>query len=248
MSTKLRFLLLLLVVVVYFWISMTDNADSLESGLNEYQIQFIGSDMTIDGRLDEAAWEAAVDVGAFEFPWWEAGEKEQTRARLLWDDEYLYVSFVCDDAYISGVHTERDSPVYDDDCVEVFTSPNPAQLKKYFNVEMNVLGASLEHLHPEGPGTKSDWDPEVKIATTVDGTLNDDTDRDRHWVLEAAIPFSSFAEIAVNTPPLDGDEWRMNLNRLGGKTNKQASQWSPGDPRKFSFHAPQYFGRVRFVK
>ena len=53
---------------------MTDNADSLESGLNEYQIQFIGSDMTIDGRLDEAAWEAAVDVGAFEFPWWEAGE------------------------------------------------------------------------------------------------------------------------------------------------------------------------------
>ncbi|MBT3481890.1 MAG: carbohydrate-binding family 9-like protein [Opitutales bacterium] len=248
MSVKIRLVLLLLVAVTYVWIFVTDEMDPLGRELKEYRIQYTELPITIDGRLDELAWESAVDVDAFEFPWWEAGRKEQTRTRLLWDDEYLYVSFVCEDAYISGEHTERDSPVYEDDCVEVFTSPNPAELNKYFNVEMNVLGASLEHIHPEGPGTKATWDPLVKIATTIDGTLNDDTDIDRSWTLEIAIPFSSFAEVAVHTPPLSGDEWRMNLNRLGGKVNRQASQWSPGDPDDFSFHAPQYFGVVRFAK
>ncbi|MCZ6677613.1 MAG: carbohydrate-binding family 9-like protein, partial [Candidatus Poribacteria bacterium] len=155
---------------------------------------------------------------------------------------------VCEDAYIWAEHTLRDSPVYEDDCVEVFTSPDPDQLEQYFNVEMNVNAASLEFHHPEGPGSKKAWDPEVRIATTVDGTLNDDSDLDQRWILEVAIPFSAFSGVAKNTPPKAGDVWRLNLNRLGGKTNKQKSQWSPGDPDKSSFHAPQYFGRVTFIK
>ena len=44
---------------------------------------------------------------------------------MLWDDKNLYVSFRCQDAHVWGVHTKHDDPVYKDDCVEVFTSPNP---------------------------------------------------------------------------------------------------------------------------
>lgn len=212
------------------------------------EIPFTGSVIKIDGQLDETAWKSGAEVASFEFPWWEQGEKEGTQAKLLWDNDYLYVSFVCEDAHIWAEHTERDSPVYRDDCVEVFTSPDPDQLNKYFNIEMNAIQASLEFSHPEGPGSKVPWDPDVQIATTIQGTLNDDSDVDQGWILEVAIPFAAFSGTAKNTPPLPGNVWRLNLHRLGGKTNAQFSQWSAADSEKIQFHTPQFFGEVRFVK
>ena len=82
------------------------------------------------------------------FPWYEAGKKEQTVAKLLWDDEHLYAAFICEDAHISAEHTERDSEVWKDDTVEVFTAPDPDHPQMYFNLEMNVLGIFLDQFHP----------------------------------------------------------------------------------------------------
>lgn len=224
-----------------------EKMDPLNRPLKSHSVDHTDSTITIDGKLDESAWESATDVGPFEFPW-ESGARESTIVKLLWNDTYLYVSFVCEDTNISAEHTERDSPVYRDDCVEVFTSPNPEQLEKYFNVEMNARAAHLDFFHPEGPGSKEAWDPDIKVATTFDGTLNDESDTDHSWTLEVAIPWNAFSEAAKNIPPHDGDEWRMNFNRLGDKTNPEKSQWSPGDPDNPSFHAPLFFGRVSFKK
>lgn len=207
------------------------------------------SEIKIDGRLNETAWQSTDAVGDFHFPWWKAGRKEQTVAKLLWNDEYLYVAFRCEDAHVWAEQTERDSPVYRDDCVEVFTAPNAAQPFNYFNIEMNVRGVFLDRHHPHGPGKAEipNWNAKgVKIAATVDGTLNDDADTDRSWVLEASIPFANFESVAQHAPPKAGDVWYLNLNRLGGKTNPQYSQWSPGRTERPQFHAPQYFGRVIF--
>ena len=248
MLANLKTILLLFVAATLTLTFAAEETDPLGRRLKSYGIRYTGSAIKIDGRLDEPAWKSAADVGEFEFPWWQQGKKEGTKAKLIWDEDYLYVSFVCEDARIWAEHTERDSPVYRDDCVEVFTSPDPDRLGKYFNIEMNVNEASLEFFHPEGPGSKEPWDPEIQIATTVYGTLNDDRDLDRRWILEVAIPFSAFSAVAKNTPPQVGDTWRLNLNRLGGKTNPQQSQWSAGDPDKRGFHAPQYFGRVTFIE
>lgn len=214
-----------------------------------YTIQRTATPLTIDGKLDEAAWKSAKPVGDFVFPWWKHGKKEQTVAKLLWDDKYLYVSFRCEDMHISGTRTKRDSAVYSDDCVEVFTAPNPDQPNNYFNIEMNVRGAFLDQHHPEGPGkkVKGEWNAKgVKIAVTIDGTLNDDSDTDRAWTLEAAIPFANFAKVAKHTPPKPGDVWHLNLNRLGGETNPQYSQWSSSGTKTPQYHAPKGFGRVTF--
>lgn len=205
--------------------------------------------IVIDGKLDEADWKAARSVGDFRFAWWKKGKKEQTRAKLLWDDKFLYVSFRCEDAHVWGEHTRRDDSVWKDDCVEVFTAPDPKRPENYFNIEMNVRGAFLDQHHPNGPGVrlKREWNARgVKIAVAVDGTLNDDSDTDRGWVLEAALPFANFAKVARHTPPRDGDLWHLNLNRLGGRTNPQYSQWSPSRTRTPQFHAPRDFGRVTF--
>ena len=168
---------------------------------------------------------------------------------MLWDDEFLYVSYECQDAHISAVNTERDSPVYKDDCVELFTAPNPERPVDYFNIEMNVNRAILDRHHPNGPGKPQvpNWNAAgIRIATSVDGTLNDDSDTDRGWVLEVAIPFANFEKVTGRPHPRDGDVWHLNLNRLGGKTNPQHSQWSPGTTPKPAFHAPDTFGRVAF--
>ena len=77
----------------------------------------------MDGRLDEPAWVGAPAVGHFKFAWWQEGDKEQTVAKLLWDDDHLYVAFICQDAHIWAEHTRRDSAVYRDDCVQVFLDP-----------------------------------------------------------------------------------------------------------------------------
>ena len=207
------------------------------------------ANITIDGRLDETAWRNAPTFGDFQFPWWKAGKKEQTVARMLWDDRFVYVAFQCTDGHISATRTEQDSKVYLDDCVEVFVAPNPRRPVDYFNIEMNVNGAILDRHHPEGPGKPQvpNWNASgIVIATSVDGTQNDDTDTDRGWVLEVAIPFANFADVTGKPHPADGDVWHLNLNRLGGETNPQHSQWSPGTTEKPAFHTPDTFGRVTF--
>ncbi len=215
----------------------------------KYTIYRTATPITIDGKLDEPGWFAAPSVGDFQFAWYESGKKEQTVAKLLWDDKYLYVAFLCQDAHISGTRTERDSSVWKDDCVEVFTAPNPDLPNAYFNMEMNVRGAILDSYHPSKKSQKIEgkWNPDgIQIKTSVVGTLNDDGDEDRYWILEAAIPLAGFSHVAKNTPPMAGDVWHMNLNRLGGETNQQFSQWSPGKSEKPQYHRPQDFGRVIF--
>ena len=217
--------------------------------LPHYTVNRADDKMRVDGRLDELAWRNAATFENFTFPWWKNGKQEQTIARMLWDDQFMYIAYECSDAWISAVQTVQDSRVYQDDCVELFTAPNPKRPLNYFNFEMNVNGAILDQHHPDGPGkvNGANWNTQgLLIATTVDGTLNDDTDVDRGWILEVAIPFINFTPVTGQQCPHDGDIWHLNLNRLGGTTNAQHSQWSPGTTAKPAFHAPDTFGRVTF--
>jgi hypothetical protein len=216
--------------------------------LPSYTIYRSGSTIRVDGRLDEPAWLAAPDAGSFQFPWWESGKKEQTVAKLLYDDRNLYVAYLCQDAHIWGEHTQRDSAVYRDDCVEIFVAPDPNRPRAYFNIEMNVLGIFLDQFRLGISGQpEEEWNAKgVRIATSVAGTLNDDGDEDDHWVLEAAIPLENYASMMKIPLPKPGDVWRVGLNRLGGQTNRQHSQWSPSNTPKPAFHVPERFGRMTF--
>jgi DNA-binding beta-propeller fold protein YncE len=229
---------------------LTAPSGNNENDLPRYTAHRADSKIKVDGKLDELAWRNATSFSEFKFAWWTAGKKEQTVARMLWDDEFLYVSYNCQDAHISAVNTDHDSPVYKDDCVEIFTAPNPERPFDYFNIEMNVNRAILDRHHPDGPGKEvPNWDSQgIVIATSISGTLNDDSDKDRGWVLEVAIPFANFAQVTGRPHPRDGDVWHLNLNRLGGQTNPQHSQWSPGTTKTPAFHAPDTFGRVLFSK
>ncbi|MFN0056285.1 MAG: carbohydrate-binding family 9-like protein [Planctomycetales bacterium] len=214
-----------------------------------YEMHRVESPITIDGKLDEPAWFAAPDVGEFHFTWYKEGRRERTVAKLLWDDEHLYVAHVCEDAHITARHKDHDGNIPEDDCFEVIFAPDPGRPEVYFNIEWNVVGGYVDNHRPEGPKKPRAkvWDAEgVRVAGSFVGTLNDDSDTDRSWTAEVAIPLKNFQKFMPHTPPRPGEFWNLNLNRHGGKTNMQYSQWSSGDTPAPSFHTPHRFGKAIF--
>jgi hypothetical protein len=213
-----------------------------------YVIKRTSLPIKIDGQLDDQAWAMAQPVSAFHFNTWKEGEKESTDAKLLWDDQYLYVSYFCHDKHISAFVTERHGPVSKDDCVEIFISPNPDKVTNYYTFEINAIGTMLNRCRTDWWTGGKTWEPEgVVYRTSFHGLpKKEESADDDHWVVELAIPLSNFSHDATHTPPKPGDQWRLNLMRIGGMTNAQASTWSPLLPTQ-GFHTPPAFGWVTFA-
>ena len=213
-----------------------------------FEIPRAGTPIRVDGRLDEPAWLAAPSLSLNEFPWWKSGAKERTIVKLLWDDENLYIAHISQDAHITARHPDRDGKIAEDDCFEIMILPDPANLNRYFNLEWNVIGGLVDNFRPNGPKAPRAprWDADgVQVKGAYEGTLNNDSDTDRWWLVEVAIPFRNFKDYAT-TPPRPGSYWLGNLNRHGGDTNRQFSQWSAGDTPQPSFHTPHRFGKLIF--
>jgi hypothetical protein len=102
-----------------------------QTPIPRYEVKRASSPMVIDGKPDEKAWEAAGKIELI-FPWdSQTGAKQKTIARLLWDENNLYVSYECEDTDIVATHTEHDDPTYLDDAVEIFINPLPSQTTIY---------------------------------------------------------------------------------------------------------------------
>src|SRR5882757_9026806 len=82
--------------------------------LPRYDIVRANSTIVIDGKLDDAAWQRAPAVGDFHFNWWKNGEREPTIAKIMWDNDNLYVGYFCHDKHISARVTQRHGPVSKD--------------------------------------------------------------------------------------------------------------------------------------
>jgi len=215
-------------------------------------IQRTATGIVVDGEADDADWQRATPI-PFVSPWNDV-EKEgnqATVARMLWDDDNLYIVYVCQDPYLDSEVTEHDGPVYEEDAVEIFATPNADDVGTYYGYEMNINGAILDYIAFEGGAERTKdiqfpWESEgVQIATTYDGTLNDHSDTDRNWILEIAIPFDNYRHLGGTIPPQDGDLWRLNLNRTAGYKG-QFNLWSDTHTPTADFHRAIHFGRAIF--
>jgi len=217
-----------------------------------YEVLRTTGPIQIDGRAEESDWDRAGAV-EFIFPWNDVEKegKQGTVARMLWDDSNLYIVYVCEDPYLHSEVVDHDGPVYEEDAVEIFATPNPNDLTAYYGYEMNINGALLDYIAFDAGEHRTEsihfgWQSEgVLIATTYDGTLNKHEDIDTGWVLEIAIPFDNFRNLSGQIPPEEGDLWRINLNRTKGDLG-QFSQWSDTRAEVPSFHHSHFFGRVYF--
>jgi hypothetical protein len=203
-----------------------------------YEVHRARGPIAVDGKLDDAAWKNAPAV-RFVFPWeQQTGAKQATTARLLWDERALYVAYDCDDSEITVRHTRRDDPTYEDDAVEIFLNPDPAQ-DFYYGFEMNARGVLYDYFFAF---------PRVLIKRVdLPGTRLAAAPRPGGWALEVAIPWDELGELAKKTPPAPGTTWTANLNRWDGTVpRRRLSQWSDSGKAEPDPHAPARFGQLVF--
>ena len=221
--------------------------------VEHYTIKKINSKITIDGSLNEDVWSLAKPTKDFVV----LGESQKAKtaafAKILWDEDYLYVGFYCQDLNVWATYQNRDDPLYKEDVVEVYIDPD-GDGKKYIEVEVNPLNTifDLWLTKPWAAGGQgmTDWTMAgLLTATSVDGTVADGSDQDTAWMCEMALPFSEmkFAAATKNFPPLENDKWRFNMYRFdrsftSGKIG-EATGWSQTQGGQ---HEPDRFGVVLF--
>ena len=183
------------------------------------------SPITIDGIPDEVAWQDAPVIDNF---WDISGEGfplplYRTTARILWDDHYLYVSAELEEPNVWAYITQHDAIIYEEPDFEVFIDPdNDGQ--NYYEMEANALGTLFDlfltrpYFTSVGTYINFGWDaPGVKVATHVNGTLNDDSDIDKGWSVEIAIPQKAVAN-NFDKPLKAGSYWRLGFSRVEWQT------------------------------
>ena len=190
-----------------------------EAPLPHYLLRQARGGIDIDGRLDEFDWAAASQINTFTRILNDYGRiANPTRARMLWDDEGLYIAFACRDRNAWALFTEEDDPMWSEEVVEVFIDPDGDGLD-YLELEVNPLNAVVDlrigRVHPDWVSDK-DWDIlGLRTAVQVEGTVNDTTDVDGGWTVEISIPWAAFEPaIAGGGKPRVGDRWRLNLYRI----------------------------------
>jgi len=204
--------------------------------------------IVVDGLLDEPAWLAAEAVQLRE-DGTGGPPRQRTTVRALWDDEYLYVAFHCEDTDIWGITIERDQPIYEQEVVEVFLDADRDGVG-YVEIEVSPLNAVLDLFMLIRDGrTKGLWcwdSPGLRTAVVVEGDpMRKGTD-DRSWTVELAIPFADMLT-APHIPPALGDVWHANFYRIDrAEDGDEFSAWSPTYRR--NYHTPERFGRLVFTE
>ena len=124
-----------------------------------YSAPYAEKAIVVDGRLDDATWATA--------PWTEdfvdiEGDRQpkpalQTRAKMAWDDNFLYVGAELKEPHLQGTLTVRDSVIFHDNDFEIFIDPD-GDTNNYGEFEINTLntGWDLRLTKPYSKGGEAD--------------------------------------------------------------------------------------------
>lgn len=175
----------------------------------------------IDGKLDDAVWQQAPLVPELRKLVGGGEATEKTTVWAAYDDRGLYVAFRCRESQMSKLvarFTERGSPLYQEDDVEVFVIPPRATQTYQFAI--NALGTRSDN-----SGNQADWQA---AATRGAG----------EWTVEAFLPF---AAVGVTASPVGGLPWGMQFGRQQ-KAKGETTSWTPGT----AFIVKESMGEVAF--
>jgi len=237
-----------LTVAAFLLFGSQGAAGQAESQRPRYEVRRAALPVTIDGHVNAMEWSQASPAFEFIFPWeQQTGAKQQTRARLLWDDTHLYIAYEVEDTDIVAQFTERDAWVYRDDTVEIFLNVRPSQIAGYYAIEINVRGALMDYFCADAQYYIKRFQMEgLQTGIQIDGTLNQREDRDRGWSVELAIPWENFSDMA--RVPQARTVLTANLNRWDGvEPNRRLSVWADSRLERPHPHAPAQFGELVFV-
>lgn len=186
----------------------------------------VGSIGHLDGNLDKPFWKDAPWMDDFHDIEGDSRPRpaKQTRVKLLWDDEALYIGAQLSDDTIWATVRNRDELIYIDNDFEVFLAPQDSS-HRYYELEMNAANAVWDLLmeKPQRDCVRRiiGWDIHgLESAVKIDGRLNDPAAQNTGWSLEIRIPWFSLRECGKDEcyptrfAPEPGEIWRMNFSRV----------------------------------
>ncbi|MFT5818924.1 MAG: uncharacterized lipoprotein YddW (UPF0748 family) [Crocinitomix sp.] len=223
---------------------------------------------TIDGQANEKAWEEVpfsdsfMDIEGVKKP------KFDTRFKMMWSGEYLYVFAQLQEPHIWGDLMQRDTVIFYNNDFEIFIDPS-GDGTKYGEIELNarntVWDLFLNKPYRVGGSANDFWNLQsLKTAVHINGSLNNSNDTDTDWSIEMAIPMDALIELK-NKPkslPKEGEQWRINFSRvqwdhdlINGKyerkkvngTFQREYNWVWSNQTRINMHAPEKWGYVQFT-
>lgn len=270
---------LLLILAILSLSSCTGNIDKKKTSPAEllpyhqpsnYICQKV-DDVLIDGKLSESEWsniewtDLFKDIQGDEFP----KPKYNTRVKIAWNDDYLFIAAEIEEPHVWANITKRDEVIFYDNDFEVFIDPD-GDNHHYYELEVNAFETAWDLLltmpYRDFGYAIDSWDINgLKVGVSVQGTINDPSDIDQGWTVEIAIPFMVLEEcISKDGKPSVGDLWRINFSRVEWKTEvkdgKYVKQLNPETGKHYpednwvwspqyhvNMHMPEYWGYLKFA-
>ena len=227
-----------------------------DEDLPTYIVTRTTAPILIDGKLDEKDWKRAEEVALVNNR--EAGEPRlKTTIRFLWNDDYLYAAFYCEDPDAWTIYRKEDDPVWIAESVELLIDPD-GNGKNYYALEIAPNNVKFDAFSLRNHDGKSqyleEWDfLGIKTAVYCQGDGFKKGTKDEYWTTEIALWFPDFWDV-TNIPPRDGDMWWLNAYRqererlkIDGENHPEA-MFVAFSPTQKTFHEPSKFGKIIFKR
>ena len=174
----MRILLFLFFSVCCFVVKAQSNASIIPRDYVAYKAK---QEILVDGQAKETSWEKAswsedfIDIEGQTKPTY------QTRMKMLWDDEYLYIMAQMEEPHVWANLKQKDTIIFYNNDFEVFIDPD-GDTHHYYELEMNALNTAWDLFvskpYRDPNAAINDFDMKgLKSAIYVDGTLNNYRDQ-----------------------------------------------------------------------
>jgi hypothetical protein len=164
----------------------------------------------LDGELEELDWRQGGRTGPFFEPGTRNPARPYSEARFLHDDENLYFGLYAADEDINVKIAAHDGPVLDDDAFSMRIQR--ADGGPIYHIDINANGVIRDAADEE-----KSWESGVQLGVDKDGTINNKTDDDEEWVIEAKLPLKSIGLSPTPGAQLLISLWRCDTPKDGKK-------------------------------
>ena len=249
-----RFLALALgtLLLPFGWHASEGQPAGPKPAATEFECRFADTPIKITGKGTDPAWQNAQTIDNFYVPWLDKprAAKTKTKAKLLWDREFLYFFADMEDADLYADIKEHNGNLWYNDVFELFFKP--AEDKPgYYEFQVNAAGAVLDCFFPRRNAGgfdrfKNDSTFHVEAKVNLRGTLNKWTDKDDGWSVEGRIPWTDF--LKTGGRPERGEKWKFALCRYDYSVDFEGPETSTCAPlTKPSFHQFEDYATLKFV-
>ena len=204
---------------------------------------------TIDGNLSEKAWLNAASLTPFKNPTGTETAENPTDVYLMWDKDTLYIgarAYIQDMQVPRVSQTQLDSPIWEDESVEILLDMNP-ETEAYSHLVINPIGGLFDQWVQKAgfPNFRfapsdvprepidgsveqfkgdSSWNSQAKVATKINTNF---------WSFEIAIPRKYERKQGIDT-------WLFNVHRKAQVKSVIGEDLNPTVQRKYSYWSPVY--------